>query len=93
MGDLADLTLTVYLPENQYGQVHLGDQARVTVDSFAGQTYLGTVQFIAEEAQFTPHNVQTQSGRATTVFAIKLAVANPQDQLKPGMPADVAFAK
>ena len=49
----------MYLPENQYGLVHLGDRAKVTVDSFPGQHLCGTVQFIADQAQFTPHNVQT----------------------------------
>jgi len=30
-------------------------------------------------------------GRSSTVFAIKLAIENPNGQLKPGMPADVTF--
>jgi hypothetical protein len=32
-------------------------------------------------------------GRSSTVYAIKLAVTDPQGQLKPGMPADVVFNK
>jgi HlyD family secretion protein len=35
--------------------------------------------------------VQTAEGRATTVFAVKLAVDNAGGKLKPGMPADVYF--
>ena len=67
--------------------------ARVTVDSFPGQVFQGTVQHIADRAEFTPRNVQTPAGRRTTVFAVKLAVDNPEGKLKPGMPADVVFAK
>ena len=47
--------------------------------------------FIADQAEFTPRNVQTAEGRRTTVFAIELAVDNPKGELKPGMPADVCF--
>jgi HlyD family secretion protein len=90
-GDLGNLTLTVYLPENQYGLVHVGDKARVAVDSYPGQVFEGTVQHIADQAEFTPRNVQTPAGRQTTVFGVKLALSNPQRQLKPGMPADVSF--
>ena len=36
-------------------------------------------------------SVQTAEGRKTTVFAIKLTLANPDGRLKPGMPADVTF--
>ncbi len=48
---------------------------------------------IAEQAEYTPRNVQTEEGRRTTVFAIKLVVTDPQNKLKPGMPRDVMFEK
>jgi HlyD family secretion protein len=93
VGDLSRLSLTVYLPEDRYGAVRVGDQARVTVDSFPGQAFTGTVQRVADQAEFTPRNVQTPAGRRTTVFAVKLALANPEGKLKPGMPADVVFVR
>jgi HlyD family secretion protein len=46
---------------------------------------------IADRAEYTPRNVQTEEGRRTTVFAVELMVENPQGRLKPGMPADVKF--
>jgi len=85
--------LTVYVPEDRYGQVHLGQQVSISVDSFPGQTFTGTVQFISSEAEFTPRNVQTEDGRKTTVYAVKIEVPNENDLLKPGMPADVTFTQ
>ena len=93
LADLGHLSVTVYLPEDRYGEVKLGDAASVTVDSFPGQIFRGTVQHIADQAEFTPRNVQTPAGRRTTVFAVKLAVDNPEGKLKPGMPADVVFGQ
>ncbi len=46
---------------------------------------------IADQAEFTPRNVQTEEGRRNTVFAIELSIENPEGSLKPGMPADVNF--
>lgn len=91
IGQLDSLTLTVYLPEDRYGQVHLGDTAQITVDSFPGVGFSGTVSQIADQAEFTPRNVQTEEGRRTTVFAVQLQVSDTQHRLKPGMPADVLF--
>jgi HlyD family secretion protein len=91
LGSLDDLTITVYIPENQYGIIKLGHKALVTVDSFPGQTFEATVVRIADQAEFTPRNVQTQEERQTTVYAIKLSVDDPEGKLKPGMPADVVF--
>jgi multidrug resistance efflux pump len=88
---LEDLTITVYIPEDRYGQIHLGQAATVSVDSFPGETFEATVKRIANQAEFTPRNVQTVEGRRTTVFAVDLSVANLQGKLKPGMPADVTF--
>ena len=91
LAQLDRLNITVYVPEDRYGQIKLGDQATVTLDSFPGKTFMAKVTFIAGQAEFTPRNVQTAEGRRTTVFAIELAVDNPQGELKPGMPADVCF--
>lgn len=88
---LDELTITVYIPEDRYGAIRLGQSAGVSVDSFPGETFEATVIRIADQAEFTPRNVQTEEGRKTTVFAVELSVANPEGKLKPGMPADVDF--
>jgi len=88
---LDQLTITVYLPEDRYGEIHLGDGARVTVDSFPEIEFEAQVARIASQAEFTPRNVQTQEGRRTTVFAVELTLSDPLGRLKPGMPADVIF--
>lgn len=91
IGQLQEVNLIVYIPETEYGKVKLGDQVSIAVDSFPGKTYIGTVKYISDQAEFTPRNVQTIEGRRTTVYAIKIAVPNPDLELKPGMPADVTF--
>ncbi|NUM46252.1 MAG: efflux RND transporter periplasmic adaptor subunit [Anaerolineales bacterium] len=93
LADLEHLTLTVYAPEDRYGEVTLGQAVSVTVDSFPGETFTATVTHIADEAEFTPRNVQTAEGRKTTVFAVKLTVDDASGKLKPGMPADVVFGE
>jgi HlyD family secretion protein len=93
IGQLDRLTITVYIPEDRYGEIHLGQTVAITVDSFPGQTFTGSVTRIADRAQFTPRNVQTEEGRRTTVFAVEISVADPESGLKPGMPADVAFGE
>ncbi|HEY5903011.1 MAG TPA: efflux RND transporter periplasmic adaptor subunit [Anaerolineales bacterium] len=91
VGQLSDLTITVYVPEDRYGEISLGQQAEVTVDSWPGQKFSGTVIRIADQAEFTPRNVQTPEGRSGTVYAVKLSVTDPEGMLKIGMPADVRF--
>ena len=53
LGDLDNLTITVYIPENRYGEVSMGDKAQVIVDSFPDQSFIGTVTRIANKAEFT----------------------------------------
>ena len=91
LGQLDQLTITVYIPEDRYGVIALRDVAEVKVDSFPGDTFTATVVRIADQAEFTPRNVQTAEGRQTTVFAIELIVNDLKGKLKPGMPADVTF--
>lgn len=93
IGQLDEVKVTVYVGETSYGQVDLGRPARVTVDSFPGEEFTGTVVRIADQAEFTPRNVQTQEGRRSTVYAVDIRVPNPNRKLKPGMPADVSIER
>ena len=93
LSQLDDLKLTVYVPEDRYGEIKLGQAAQVTVDTFANVTFNATVRYIAGAAEFTPRNVQTSDGRRTTVFAVRLGVSDSSNRLKPGMPADVVFGQ
>jgi HlyD family secretion protein len=91
IGKLDRLKVTVYIPENRYGEVKLGDTVSLSVDSFPGETFTAAVSRIADQAEFTPRNVQTKEERQTTVYAVELSMENPDGKLKPGMPVDVTF--
>ena len=91
VGRTDELSITVYVPEDRIGEVLLGQTANVSVDSFPGVVFKGVVTYISDQAEFTPRNVETVSGRKNTVFAVKLSLSDITGKLKPGMPADVIF--
>jgi multidrug resistance efflux pump len=91
VGVVDDRSITVYVPEDRYGEVSVGQEATVSVDSFPGVSFKAVVSNISEQAEFTPRNVQTAEGRKNTVFAIRLKIVESDNRLKPGMPADVTF--
>ncbi len=89
IGDLEKPWVKVYLKEDKLGFVKLGQKVEVTTDTYPGKRYSGSVTFISSEAEFTPKAVQTQEERVKLVFGVKVSVENQDDELKPGMPADV----
>jgi HlyD family secretion protein len=88
LGDLTRPWLNLYVGERDLGKIALGMQAYVTVDSFPSQPFPGKVTFIAEQAEFTPKNIQTQDERVKLVYRIKIELENRSQALKAGMPAD-----
>jgi HlyD family secretion protein len=90
---LENLKLIVYLPEDRYGKVAVGQGVNIAVDSFPGQVFEGSVARIANQAEYTPRNVQTVEGRESTVYAVEIVVPNADLKLKPGMPVDVTFVE
>lgn len=88
---LEEVSLTVYVPEDVYGRIELNQKVDISVDSYPNKIFSGNVIQIADEAEFTPRNVQTVEGRKATVYAVKVKIANLGNELKPGMPADVDF--
>ncbi|MCB0216719.1 MAG: efflux RND transporter periplasmic adaptor subunit [Chloroflexi bacterium] len=91
LGLLDRLWITVYVPEDRYGQIEVGDRATLTVDAYPDRSFEAVVRAIADQAEFTPRNVQTASSRRATVYAVSLAISDSRGRLKPGMPADLRF--
>lgn len=91
VGDIEHVFLRAYIAETDLGRVKLGQTAEITTDTFAGKVYTGTVSFIAPQAEFTPKTVQTAKERVKLVYRVKIDIANPDMELKPGMPADAAI--
>lgn len=88
--DMHHLWVRAYVPEDQL-DLKIGQKVDVTVDSFPGQTFTGTITFIARQGEFTPRNVQTPEERSKQVFRIKVSVTDRR--LRPGMAVDVWLGK
>jgi HlyD family secretion protein len=86
VGDLVNVWVRAYIPEELNGRVKFGQKVHVTTDN--GKTYEGTVAFISHEAEFTPKNVQTEKERVKLVYRIKINITNPAMDLNPGVPVD-----
>ncbi|MBZ0204665.1 MAG: efflux RND transporter periplasmic adaptor subunit [Ignavibacteria bacterium] len=88
ISNLETVNLVIYIPETDLSKVKLGQNAEISIDAFKDKTYTGKIIFISPEAEFTPKNIQTPEERTKLVFAVKIEIANPQFELKPGLPAD-----
>ena len=91
LGDLAHPWLRAYVSEINLGKIKLNQKVKVTTDSYPGKTYDGTISFISSQAEFTPKSVQTFEERVKLMFRIKISLDNPDQELKPGMPADAVI--
>lgn len=88
IADLSTVYLTIYVPEPSLSSISLGQEAEISVDGMEDRRFYGEVTRIAEEAEFTPKNVQTQEARAQLVFAVEITIDNEEGVFKIGMPAD-----
>jgi HlyD family secretion protein len=70
--DLQDVYMTIYLPAHVAGNLMLGDEARVILDSVPQYVFPATISFVATEAQFTPKSVETAEEREKLMFRVKL---------------------
>jgi HlyD family secretion protein len=89
LADLDNLTIKVYVPEILLGKVKLGQNVAIQVDSYPGKNLPGKIDYIADQAEFTPKNVQTKQERVKQVFAVKISCSGKDGVLKPGLPCDV----
>ena len=82
--------IRIYVSETQVGRLALGLPVTISADAYRDRTYEGRITFIADEAEFTPRNVQTTEERVKLVYRVKVQIlGDPSFDLKPGLPADV----
>jgi HlyD family secretion protein len=89
VADTVHMWVRAYLNQTDLSRLRHGQKVTIRTDTLPNKTYEGLVGFIASEAEFTPKTVQTPKERVKLVFRVKVDVANPHDELKSGMPADV----
>jgi len=89
---LDSLTFRAYVSNAQLTQLKLGQEVTVGVDRADSiATMPGRVTWIASGAEFTPTPIQTRDERADQVYAVKIAVANPDGRLRIGMPGELTI--
>lgn len=87
------LWVRVYVPEPEKGNVQLGKEVSVSVDSFPSERFRGRIEEISSRGEFTPRNVQTRDERAHQVFGLRVRLDNSARRLSAGMAADVTISR
>ena len=76
-----------FVPESQFGQVHLGQKVAISCDGCA-KNITATITFIAQQEEFTPPVIFSIGNREKLVFKLE-ARAPGGLKINPGQPVDV----
>lgn len=76
IGDLGSLWLVAHAFERDAVRLAIGAPARVTLAAFPGQTFTGRVTYVGRQVE-----------AASRTIPVRVELANPQQQLRPGMSA------
>lgn len=87
--DTSRMWVRAYVPQLHLGLVPLDKRLAVRVDAVPGKKFIGRVIYVAQQAEFSPDNIQTPEERSKQVFRIKVQIEGDRAGLRPGMTADV----
>ena len=85
-----NVKVRAFVPEPRIGTVRPGDRAEVSVDGVP-EPFVGKVSFVSPRAEFTPPVIYSRENRAKLVFLVEARPLRASDQLKPGLPVEVAL--
>ena len=91
--DLTDVYMTIFLPTRQAGLAFVGNEARIVLDAAPRFVIPAHVSFVADDAQFTPREVETRSERDKLMFRVKIRIAREllkehSKRVKTGLPGE-----
>ncbi len=84
--------LKAYVTGTQVSGLKIGQKVSLVVDTSEGgyRTLDGVINWVSDEAEFTPKLIQTRNERVSLVYAIKVGFDN-DGTIKIGMPGEVKF--
>jgi HlyD family secretion protein len=91
MLDIGYVYMDIYLPTMAAGRVKIGDDARILLDAYPDHPIPAKVTFLADQAQFTPKMVETQTERDKLMFRVRVRI-DPErskahaDYVRSGLP-------
>ncbi len=88
-----NLSITIYVPAGMIDEFRVGDVLPLVVDTAPERKYLAQVTSVSDEPEYTMRQSQNNAERAAVIYAITLRVQNPDDLLRPGLPADVILSR
>jgi HlyD family secretion protein len=91
MLDFSYVYMDIYLPTEEAGKVKVGADARIVLDAYPSHPIPAKVAFVANESQFTPKTVETQSERDKLMFRIRVRIDQERllahtDAIRSGLP-------
>jgi len=92
VANLQDMILKVYVSGDQLPKVKIGQKCQVLIDKNEKENtkYEGMIEWVSDNAEFTPKIIQTKEERVNMVYAMKIRVKN-DGRLKIGMPGEILF--
>jgi len=92
IADLNTMILKVYVSGDQLNKIKIGGKCKVFIDKNISDNkeYSGIINWISDNAEFTPKIIQTKKERVNLVYAVKVSVKN-DGSIKIGMPGEVVF--
>jgi HlyD family secretion protein len=88
ISDLKDLWVNVFIPQKKLTSISNGQELDLRVKALDNGTVKGRIVHIADKAEFTPKNTETDDAKENTVFKVKIKISEKVELLKPGMTVD-----
>lgn len=87
--DPTDKYVQVYVPVADLARVKVGDRVEIELDSAPGRRVPGEVEFLADQATFTPEKIETRSDRMGQVYRAKVRILEEVERFQPGTEGNV----
>ena len=87
--ELSPKWVRAYASETDLGRLKPGMKAEAAVDGRPNTPIPAVLGYIASSSEFTPKNVVTPDLRTAVVFEVRFILNDPDNLLRPGLPATV----
>lgn len=83
-----DLWVNIFVPQKYLALINNSQELDLRVNALNNGIVKGRIVRIADKAEFTPKNTETDEAKENTVFKVKVAIIENTDRLKAGMTLD-----
>ncbi|WP_024832003.1 HlyD family secretion protein [Ruminiclostridium josui] len=91
ISDPNNMEVKLFIQQKYLNKIELNDEISLQCSALSGANIKGKIIYIADRAEYTPQNIETNLAKENTVFEVRVKILDNLDKIRTGMTVETVI--